>query len=134
MTFHLNIRPVKISALHLKITRGAGGARLGTKNSIPSNLGKEQLKITLLYFVLLIHVRALYLLVLLYLLCVSCYAFFVYYVFVCSIRNILRLLLSLWFEFFYIGKFNTCLVLMYCRKVIYLLWFQRFVKYCFISS
>lgn len=84
MTFHLNIRPVKISALHLKITRGAGGARLGTKNSIPSNLGKEQLKITLLYFVLLIHVYALYLLVLLYL---YAYAVFVVYVFVFSIRK-----------------------------------------------
>ena len=75
------MRLLLLRALLLKITRGAGGARLGTKNSIPSNLGKEQLKITLLYFVLLIHVYALYLLILLYL-----YAYAVF-VFVCSIRK-----------------------------------------------
>jgi len=75
------MRLLLLRALHLKITWGAGGARLGTKNSIPSNLGKEPLKIT---FVLLTCVYALYLLILLYL---YAYAVFVVYVFVFSIRK-----------------------------------------------
>ena len=84
------MRLALLHVLHLKINQGAGGTRLCLKNSVPSNLGKELLNVT---FLLLMRVYTLYLLIL-----ITLRAYAVFYIYFCSIRNILRLLLSLAFD------------------------------------